>query len=76
MSTTSFSNALLPLAGIDAGVEPEAKPGFFARLVAAMIASREAQARREIERVRRSYGIEIELDPPVPGKGRDLPFQG
>lgn len=76
MSTTSFSNALLPLAGTDARPEVEARPGFFARLLAAMIASREAQARREIERVRRSYGIDIPADRPESGKASDLPFQG
>jgi len=66
MATMTYSNALLPLAGIDKTeshealkAAPAAKPGFFARLLAAMIESRRRSAAREIARMEVIYGHRI-----------------
>ena len=61
MTTTTFSNALLPLAGTDIAPAKDApvKRSFFTRFFEAMHKSREAQARREIARVEAMLGFTI-----------------
>lgn len=61
MTTTTFSNALLPLAGTDTAIADETprKPSFFDRVITALQKSREAQARREIARVQAMLGPRI-----------------
>lgn len=74
MTTATFSNALLPLAGTDGTpeTETEKKPSLFARFVDALVKSREAQAHREIARVEAMLGITI-LEREAIARG-DLPF--
>ncbi len=68
----SFSDALLPLAGLVQSRKPVVAtargPGFFARLVAAMVESRRAQVAREL---RRYASMSVADTAP---KVEDLPF--
>lgn len=74
MNSTTFSNALLPLAGTDARSQVEARTsGFFARLVKAMVESRQKQAEREIARIEAAYGFSLRGE--AQAKNADLPFQ-
>ena len=78
MNSTTFSNALLPLAGTDMRSAAEVrKPGFLTRLFAAMVESRQKQADREIARIEAAYGFSLRGDSASPDLGRtELPFQG
>ena len=75
MNTTTFSNALLPLAGTDGtpARDEQARPSFFTRFMEAMHKSREAQARRHIARVEEMLGYSI-VDRTAFVRS-DLPFQ-
>ena len=78
MNTTTFSNALLPLAGTDGAIQSEtANPSFFSRVLAALVKSREAQANREIARLEAAYGFRLRFDSEDLNKvsRQDLPFQ-
>ncbi len=60
MASMTFSNALLPLAGTDKSEAADAaRPGFFARLLEAMMESRRRQASREIARLELVYGFKL-----------------
>lgn len=76
MTTVTFSNALLPLAGTDTTVEASkasTRPSLFARIVDALQRSREAQARREIARVTAMLGL-TDSDRAALARG-ELPFR-
>lgn len=77
MSTITFDQALLPLAGTDVFVTTESRPGFFSRLVTAVQESRMRAAQREIERLSISYRRQLgAYDRELRLIGRnDLPFQ-
>jgi len=73
MSTITYSDALLPLAGLETAARPKTGPSLLSRLYAAMIASRTAQAEREIARLRHVYGLDLE-GKALPVSRSDLPF--
>ncbi|MCU0820764.1 MAG: hypothetical protein MUF11_15960 [Beijerinckiaceae bacterium] len=79
MNTTTYSDALLPLAGeksqVGARTAP-AKRGFFRRIVDAITASNQAKAEREIRRIEALYGHSLrDFVGNRPAKVvRDLPF--
>ncbi len=79
MNTTTYSDALLPLAGEKSQVAARtapAKRGFLARIIDAIAASNQAKAEREIRRIEAIYGHSLrEFGGTRPAKiGRDLPF--
>lgn len=77
MASLTFSNALLPLAGTDKSESAETtKPGFFSRLLDAMIESRRRSAEREIARLELVYGFKIRDNDTLSLKvgANDLPF--
>jgi hypothetical protein len=76
MTTATFSNALLPLAGTDASVEPSKVPvrrSLFLRIIDALQRSRAAHARREIIRVQAMLGL-TDADREALARG-ELPFR-
>lgn len=74
MNTTLYSDALLPFAGEKSQATP-AKRGIFRSIVAAIMASNQAKAEREIRRLEAVYGRSLrELDYRPAKIGRDLPF--
>lgn len=78
MASLTFSNALLPLAGTDKAEKVEAaKPGFFARALDALVASRQRSAEREIARLEMIYGLNFRgEEPAAKHETADLPFGG
>jgi hypothetical protein len=75
MNTTIYNDALLPLAG-EQKAPATKRPSLFKRIGQALIASRVAQAERELRRVEAVYGInvrDIYKTPSVSKAG--LPFQ-
>lgn len=74
MNTTTYSDALLPLAGTDASAAVAAKPGILSRLMQALIRSREMQASREIARIELIMGRSLRSETQF--TRNDLPFQG
>lgn len=74
MNTTTYSDALLPLAGEQSQAKP-AKRGFFTRIVEAIAASNQAKAEREIRRIEAIYGFSVREFGDRPAKAdRNLPF--
>lgn len=76
MTTVTYSNALLPLAGTDTAIVPSQVPvrrSFFTRVIEALQRSREAQAKREIARVQAMLGF-TDADREAIARG-ELPFQ-
>ena len=79
MNTTTYSDALLPLAGEKSQVAAKtapAKRGFFGRIIDAIAASNQAKAEREIRRIEAIYGHSLrEFAGNRSTKAvRDLPF--
>jgi hypothetical protein len=75
MASLTYSNALLPLAGTDGKEAVEqTRPGFFTRLVEAIVESRRRQAEREIARLELIYGFKLRPDATTGEATRDLPF--
>lgn len=74
MNTTTYSDALLPLAGEQSQAK-SARRGVFTRIVEAIAASNRAKAEREIRRIEAVYGYSVREFGARPGKPeRDLPF--
>lgn len=76
MNTTTFTDALLPLAGTEAPAKP--KRNIFLRVVDAISASNAAKAERELRRLETVYGISLRQDA-HPKSGvitAELPFTG
>jgi hypothetical protein len=75
MNTTIFQDALLPLAGEKTAAVAK-KPSLFKRISDALIASRIAQAERELRRVEAIYGINVrDIYNPASISKPSLPFQ-
>lgn len=73
MSILTYSDALLPLAGLETATQPKAGPSFVSRLYAAMMASRAVQVERDIARLRHVHGLDLE-GKALPVSRSDLPF--
>lgn len=78
MATLTFSNALLPLAGLDTAEKNDAaKPGFFTRALHALVESRRRSAEREIARLEMIYGLNFRGgEAAAKRETADLPFGG
>lgn len=75
MNTTTYSDALLPLAGTDGATQP--KRNLFLRIVDAIAASNAAKAERELRRIEAAYGISLHDAHQKAGFiPADLPFNG
>jgi hypothetical protein len=75
MNTTHLDDALLPLAGEKTAAVAK-KPSLFKRISDALIASRMAQAERELRRVEAIYGINVrDIYSSASNSKSDLPFQ-
>lgn len=75
MNTTTYSDALLPLAGTDGAAQP--KRNLFLRFIDAIAASNAAKAERELRRIEAAYGISLrEAHQKAGFVSADLPFNG
>jgi hypothetical protein len=75
MNTTTYSEALLPLAGTEGAAAP--KRNFFLRFIDAIAASNAAKAERELRRIEAAYGISLrEAHQKAGFISADLPFSG
>ena len=75
MTMTTYSEALLPLAGTEGVAQP--KRNLFLRFVDAIAASNAAKAERELRRIEAAYGISLRAAHEKAGFiSADLPFNG
>jgi hypothetical protein len=75
MNTSTYSDALLPLAGTESVTQP--KRGLFLRFIDAVAASNAAKAERELRRVEAAYGFSLrEAHQKTGFITADLPFNG